>query len=131
MKERILLVGEDPDLLATRALLLSDWETEIKDSNSAIAAVQAETFDVIIVGQLVTASSARLLIAAAQKRKPAPTILAIRNPGDEAALAVETHFVDLRQSPAWLKQWVNGALSKRNEGRAAAPPEKTSNDSEL
>ena len=118
MKERILLVGEDPDLLATRALLLSHWETEIKNSRSAIAALQTETFDVVIVGQLVTAANARLLIDAAQKQEAAPEILAIRDPEDAVDLAVETHFLDLRESPAWLEQWVRAALSRRRSSRA-------------
>jgi DNA-binding NtrC family response regulator len=79
MKRRILLVGEDPALLETRALLLSAWETSIRDTRSALAAIQSETFDVVIVGQLVTAENARLLISAARKREPVPEILAIRN----------------------------------------------------
>ena len=117
MKERILLVGEDPDLLVTRALLLSDWETEIKNSRSAIAAVQTGTFDVVIIGQLVSAENARKLIDAAQKREAGPEILLIRDPEDGLDLAVETRFLDLRESPAWLERWVRGALSRRREKR--------------
>jgi hypothetical protein len=117
MKARILLVGEDPGLLATRALLVSDWETENKDSRSAIAVLQTKSFDVVIVGQSVTAEKARLLIDAAHKQKAVPEILALRNPEDKVALAVERHFLDLRKSPAWLEQWVRAALSRRREKR--------------
>jgi hypothetical protein len=120
MKEKILLVGEDPDLLATRAFLLSAWETQIENSLGAIAAVQAETFAVVIVGQLVSADNARLLIDAAQKQEAAPEILVIRDPEDEVDLAVETYFLDLRDSPAWLEVWVRAALSRRHEKRRSS-----------
>jgi DNA-binding NtrC family response regulator len=115
MKERILLVGEDPVLLETRALLLSDWETEIKDTHSAIATIATEQFDVVILGQLVTAKNAQLVISSAKEKEPAPEILAIRNGGDSAALGVDTHQIDLLESPAWLKEWVGAALRKRSD----------------
>lgn len=113
MKERILLVGEDPVLLETRALLLSDWQTEIKDTFHAIAALEAERFDVVILGQLVTAKNARLVISSAKRQEPVPEILAIRYVDDPADLGVDTHEIDLLKSPAWLRAWVKAALEKR------------------
>ncbi len=53
MKERILLVGEDPTLLV-RAFLLAEWSTEIANAKGALPAMQAQPFDVVIIGQLVS-----------------------------------------------------------------------------
>ena len=114
MRERILLVGEDRVLLETRAFLLFEWETCIADTHGAVAAIQAESFDLVIVGQLVKARDAHLIISSAQAREPAPAILAIRSSGDADALGVDTHQVDLTESPAWLSEWVRCALEKRS-----------------
>ncbi len=73
MKERILLVGEDPNLLATRAMLLAEWSTEISDARGALAAMQAELFDVVIIGQLVSVDETRRPIPEANKMNPAPS----------------------------------------------------------
>ena len=39
MKERILLVGDDSNLLATRALLLAEWRTSTTNSSEAMSRV--------------------------------------------------------------------------------------------
>ena len=67
------------------------------------------------MGQLVSVENARLLIDAAQKHEAAPEIRVIRDPDDEIDLSVETHFLYLSESPAWLEQWARGALSRRRE----------------
>ena len=66
MKERILLVGEDSNLTATRALLLSDWETESLNSVSALERVEMVSFDLIIICHSVSGASAKKLIRTAQ-----------------------------------------------------------------
>ncbi len=113
MTERILLVGEDPGLLATRAFLLAEWQTEITNTRAALPAMQAKLFDVVIIGQLVSVAEAKRLIAEALKLNPAPSILAVRFIGEAIDLGVETHFANSEESPGWLRDCVARLLAKR------------------
>ena len=107
---RILLVGEDKNLLTTRALLLSSWETETVSTDEAKEALNTARFDAVIVGQLVKEQSARELIAVA---KQADTrVLLIRYPEDAREFESETHILDLYESPAWLQQWATATLGR-------------------
>ena len=76
MKQRILLVGEDPHLLATRALLLSEWETETVNSYEAMDKIQTGAFDLVIIGHTVSELGAKMLIwrtkSSARPRKSLP-----------------------------------------------------------
>jgi hypothetical protein len=109
MKSRILLVGEDPHLLATRALLLSDWATEISSSKDALSALNEKRFDVVIIGQLVDENNVRALIRAA-KSLSRPKILVIRYPEDMNTFEADVYPVDVGRSPGWLIEWVSQAL---------------------
>ena len=113
MKERILLVGEDPSLLATRALLLSDWETETVNASQGMKRIEAETFDLIIVGHTVPEISAKVLIGAAKDLESPPEVLVIRSFGENDDLGVQTHPSDLWESPAWLRKSVVALLARR------------------
>jgi hypothetical protein len=104
MKERILLVGEDPPLLATRALLLAEWSTEIVNTKESSVAMRTQTFDVVIIGQLVPIAATKELIAESQELNPAPAILAIRFPGEEVDFCVETHTTGMHDHPGWLRE---------------------------
>jgi hypothetical protein len=113
MKERLLLVGEDPALLATRAFLLAEWQTEIVNTKAALPAMQAKQFDIVIIGQLVSVIETKRLIAEAGKLKPAPSILVIRFIGDDVDLGVETHFANSEESPRWPQDRVARLLAER------------------
>jgi CheY-like chemotaxis protein len=118
MKERILLVGEDPLLLATRALLLSDWGTETANSYEAMQRIYAgATYDLVLIGHTVPTLGAHLLIDRLKEQDSPPEILAIRLAMGEADLEVETHLSDLYESPAWLRNRVSEMLmSRRGDG---------------
>ena len=113
MKERILLVGEDPALLATRAFLLAEWQTEIVNTKAALPAIQAKPFDIVIIGQLVSVVATKRLIAEARKLNPAPSILAVRFIGEDIDFEVETHFANSEESPGWLQDCVARLLAER------------------
>lgn len=116
MKERILLVGEEPLLLATRALLLSDWETETVNSYGAMERIRTGNFDVVIIGHTVPQLGAHLLIDRLKELSPAPEILAIRIAIGDDPLEVETHISDLYESPGWLIERARELLAARTVG---------------
>ena len=110
MKERILLVGEDSNLTATRALLLSDWETESLNSVSALERVEMVSFDLIIICHSVSGASAKKLIRTAQMSTIPPAVLLIRDDGSGEKFGVDVHPLDLWESPAWLRERVSELL---------------------
>lgn len=114
MKERILLVGEDPLLLATRALLLSDWETETSNSYDAMERIfHGERFDLVIIGHTIPHLGAHILIDRLRELAPSPEILVIRIAKGDDDLEVETHISDLYESPAWLGKRVSEIFRNR------------------
>ena len=116
MKERILLVGEDPLVLATRALLLSDWETETVNSYGAMERIRNAEFDLVIIGHTIPQLGAHVLIDRLKELSPPPEILAIRIAIGDDPLEAETHFSDLYESPAWLIERVSEILTSRKHG---------------
>jgi hypothetical protein len=99
---RLLLVGEDPALLKTRALLLSNWSSTIVSSREAREILARENFALIVFGQLVPLSKTIELIKIAEGLTAPPKVLAIRFPGDADGLGVETHILDTSDKPGWL-----------------------------
>jgi DNA-binding response OmpR family regulator len=114
-KARILLVGDDPTLLQTRALILKDWETVSSTSAEALSAVHSGSFDIIVVGQTVPTGLALEIISAAEALTPSAHVIAIRFPDDESDLGVETHTTDLGAHPSWLRERVAFLLAKRSQ----------------
>ena len=110
---RILLVGEDANLLATRALLLSEWETETCRTNEAKAALNSNRFDGVILGQLVNRQSARELIALAKNVDA--RVLLVRYPGEAQGFDSEIHVLDLDESPAWLVRWAKDTFGSNSQ----------------
>ena len=115
MKQRILLVGEDPHLLATRALLLSEWETETVNSYEAMDKIQTGAFDLVIIGHTVSELGAKMLIWRTKELSSPPQILAIRIVKGDDNLEVETHISDLYKSPVWLRNRVSEILTSRKQ----------------
>jgi len=77
MKARILIVGDDPVLLHTRAELLRDWQIVTASSRDASEAMHAQNYDLLIFSQTVQEKVVRNLIGQAHELDPAPRILAI------------------------------------------------------
>jgi DNA-binding response OmpR family regulator len=113
MKERILLVGEDPGLIATRALLLSDWETEKCNAFQAMDRIERKTFDLLIICQSVPDTNAKLLISAAKQQAIPAEILLIRMDRNGQDFGVDVRSHDLWESPAWLRKSVVELLGER------------------
>jgi CheY-like chemotaxis protein len=104
MKALILIVGDDPVLLRTRAELLRDWEITTVNSRDAGEALRSRSYDLVILSQTVQETKARSLIAQALQLDPNPRILAIRS-GDDRQLGSPTYQVDLN-NPGGLRSAV-------------------------
>jgi hypothetical protein len=113
MKARILIVGEDPALLMTRSLLLKEWETATATSLQANIEVQANDFDLILICQSVTEENIKALIQSMPSSRWHPLILAIRYPGENTDLGVETHVNSPYESPGWLPDRVSEIMAER------------------
>jgi CheY-like chemotaxis protein len=104
MKALILIIGDDPILLRTRAELLRDWQITTVNSRDAAEALRSRPYDLVILSQTVQETQARSLIAQAQELHPNPRILAIRS-GDDRQLGSQTYQVDLN-NPGGLRSAV-------------------------
>ena len=82
MKASILIVGDDPVLLHTRAELLRDWQTVTASSWDAQEAMLARKYDLLIFSQTVQEKVVRNLIDQALELNPESRILAIRSVED-------------------------------------------------
>ena len=104
MKALILIVGDDPILMRTRAELLRDWQITTVSSRNAEEALRSRPYDLVILSQTVQETQARTLIAQALELDPNPRILAIRS-GDDRQLGSPTYQVDLN-NPGGLRSEV-------------------------
>lgn len=111
MKAWILIVGDDPVLLHSRAQLLRDWHITTASSRNAAEALRAREYDLLIFSQTVHERFARALIAIAQEVHPNSSILAIRS-GDDRRLGSATYQVDLG-NPGGLRAAVAEILERR------------------
>jgi CheY-like chemotaxis protein len=94
VKARILIVGDDPVLLRTRAELLRDWQITAVSSREAPEAMRAAHFDLLILSQTVEELPARNLIAQAQELACHPRILTIST-GANQPFGLPAYEVDL------------------------------------
>ncbi len=104
MKALILIIGDDPVLMRTRAELLRDWQITTVSSRDAGEALRSRPYNLVILSQTVQETQARNLIAQAQDLDPNPRILAIRS-GDDRQLGSQTYQVDLN-NPGGLRSAV-------------------------
>ena len=104
MKAWILIVGDDPVLLRTRAELLRDWQITAVNSRDASEAMRARNYDLLIISQTVQEPLARKLIAQARDLVCHPRILTISTGADQA-LGLPAYQVDLR-NPGGLRSAV-------------------------
>jgi DNA-binding NtrC family response regulator len=109
VKASILIVGDDPVLLHTRAELLRDWQIVTANSREAGEAILARTYDLLIFSQTVQEKALRGLIDQARQLHPEPRILAIRS-GEERHVGSATYQVELN-NPGGLRSAVARILA--------------------
>lgn len=117
----ILCLGEDPDLLGTRAMLLESLGADVRRATSIVEALEkvaGEQFDLIVLCHSLRQSDAVAICDAVRERKPPPLILKItRSFGfeEERAQLLCDAIVDAH--PATLTECVRGLLLRRSELR--------------
>jgi hypothetical protein len=116
MKALILIIGDDPVLMQTRAELLRDWHITTVNSRDAGEALRSGHYNLVILSQTVQENQARSLIAQAQKLDPNPRILAIRS-GEDRQLGPPTYQVDLN-NPGGLRSAVARILERETTSSA-------------
>lgn len=104
MKASILIVGDDPVLLHTRAELLRDWQIASASSREAEEAILAQPYDLLIFCQTVQENVGRTLIGQALRLHPECRILTIRSAGEQH-LGSQTYQVELN-NPGGLRSTV-------------------------
>jgi CheY-like chemotaxis protein len=111
LKACILIVGDDPVLLHTRAELLRDWQTVTANSWDAQEAMLARKYDLLIFSQTVQETVVRNLIDQALELNPESRILAIRSVEDRH-FGSPTYQVELT-NPGGLRSAVARILDHR------------------
>jgi DNA-binding NtrC family response regulator len=109
VKASILIVGDDPVLMHTRAELLRDWQIVTASSREAERAISARTYDLLIFSQTVQEEVVRGLIDQARRLHPESKILAIRS-GEERHVGSPTYEVEL-SNPGGLRSAVARMLA--------------------
>jgi DNA-binding response OmpR family regulator len=104
VKASILIVGDDPVLLHTRAELLRDWHIVAASSRAAEEAILAQPYDLLIFCQTVQEKAGRILIDQALHLHPECRILTIRS-AEERHLGSPTYQVELN-NPSGLRSTV-------------------------
>jgi hypothetical protein len=89
MVAAISIVGDEPMLLQTRAELLREWQVSTSTSQRAFQAVHAAAYDLLIICQTVSDTTAGQLIDKARQMNPYVLALAISQVGQERNLNVE------------------------------------------
>jgi DNA-binding NtrC family response regulator len=95
MTAAILIVGDDPVLLQTRAELLHDWQVFTATAKQAIQAVHSAAYELVVICQTVSDVAARQLIDEARKMNPNVLALAISQVGQGRNLNVELFEVQM------------------------------------
>jgi hypothetical protein len=104
VKASILIVGDDPVLLHTRAELLRDWQIVTASSRDAKEAISARTYDLLIFSKTAQEKVVRGLIDQARQLHPSSRMLAIRS-GEEWQAGLPTYQVELN-NPGGLRSAV-------------------------
>jgi CheY-like chemotaxis protein len=117
----ILIVGNEPILLETRAKLLGDWRASTTAPKDAVAAIRSTAHDLIIFCQTISDTTAQTLINSARELNPDVLVLAIRHPDQERNLDAELYEVEITK-PGRLLSVVAHLLSGSPPVNAENPP---------
>jgi len=109
VSSQILIIGDDPVLLHTRAEILRDWQITTVSSRQAAEALLVRNYDLLIFSQTVREPLARKLIAQARDLDPHTRILAIYA-GEDRKLGSSAYEVDLH-NPGGLRLAVERILA--------------------
>jgi DNA-binding response OmpR family regulator len=118
MAAAILIVGDDPMLLQTRAELLREWQVSTSTSQRAFQAVHAAAYNLLIICQTVSDTMAGQLIDKARQINPYVVALAISQIGQERTLKVELFEVQL-SDPGRLRLVVTDLLQQADSDKQA------------
>jgi hypothetical protein len=111
----ILLVGEYPPLLATRAQLLSDWEVVTTGPLEAPETLKQRQYDLIIFCQSVRDAAAEKLIQQATELHANIKVLALAYDGEERRLPGSATLRPDLYRPAQLRDSVAKLLNGRGD----------------
>jgi DNA-binding response OmpR family regulator len=101
MTAAILIVGDDPALLETRADLLKTWQVSTTTSKDVVEEVRSKLYDVIIFCQTISDERAQTLIKQARELNPSVKALAIHVSGQERDVDADLYEIQL-QDPGRL-----------------------------
>jgi hypothetical protein len=111
--ERVLLIGDCPQVVAARAQVLAEWKPIVVDSNQARMLLKTETFDTVLIGHTVSDDTARLIIRDLKASVATQSILLIRvgNPIDVPGIDISVWRS--YENPAWLQRAVAAQLAHK------------------
>jgi CheY-like chemotaxis protein len=101
MTAAILIVGDDPALLGTRADLLKAWEVSTANSRQVVGEVRSKAYDLIILCQTIPDETAQMLIHLAREMNPTVKALVIHVSGQERNVDAELYEIQL-QNPGYF-----------------------------
>ena len=101
MTAAILIVGDDPALLDTRADLLKAWQVSTTTSRYAVEEIGSKSYDLMIFCQTVSDETTQTLINQAREMNPTLKALAIHVSGQERDVDAELYEIQL-QNPGRL-----------------------------
>jgi CheY-like chemotaxis protein len=113
MTAAILIVGDDPALLETRADLLKAWQVSTTTSRHAVEEIRSKFYDLMIFCQTISDETAQTLINQARELNPAVRTLAIHVSGQERDFDAELYEIEL-QNPGRLPSVVARLLQPSN-----------------
>jgi CheY-like chemotaxis protein len=113
MTAEILIVGDDPALLETRADLLKAWQVSTTTSGHAVEKIRSKFYDLMIFCQTISDETAQTLINQARELNPTLKTLAIHISGQERDVDAELYEIQL-QNPGRLLSAVARLLQPSN-----------------
>jgi hypothetical protein len=100
------------NLLATRALLLAEWQTTTTHFNDALSYVRSHRFDLLVLCHSIETDTVKAIVAQVRQAQTPPKILAVSQ-DVELEGRIEAHKRDLWERPRWLSQCVRMILGDR------------------
>jgi hypothetical protein len=117
MTAAILIVGDDPALLQTRADLLKAWQVSTTTSRHAVEEIRSKLYDLMIFCQTISDETVQTLINQAREMNPTLKTLAIHVSGQERGVDAELYEIQL-QNPGRLLSAVARLLQPSNSHSA-------------
>jgi DNA-binding NtrC family response regulator len=105
----ILIVGDDPILLETRAHLLKAWRVSTTNSKHAVEEIQSKFYDLIIFCQTISDETAQTLIEQAHELNPTVKTLVVHRSGLPRNVTADPYEIQL-QNPGRFISVVAGLL---------------------